>query len=201
MVSIVSPKLAMPLCLAWVVPTHGSSGTSLLLLRVWRWRVKLSLWPREPTLCPPRRQWSFPQAMSMGRTKEYLFYQRALKEISCQSSVEDSALSPLGAQIPSLVSELRSLMPHAVAKKKTTQPFRLRPPPTIQEHAAQPSAGQGGASPGTWWSGCSWYTCRVCEAASPPALRRGRQTARASCKGGEPRLRGRGRGRRRRGRG
>ena len=54
----------------------------------------------------------------MGRTKEYLFYQRALKEISCQSSVEDSALSPLGDQIPSLVSELRSLMPHAVAKKK-----------------------------------------------------------------------------------
>ena len=129
MVSIVSPKLAMPLCLAWVVPTHGSSGTSLLLLRVWRWRVKLSLWPREPTLCPPRRQWSFPQAMSMGRTKEYLFYQRALKEISCQSSVEDSALSPLGAQIPSLVSELRSLMPHAVAKKKNNTALQAQTSP------------------------------------------------------------------------
>ena len=40
----------------------------------------------------------------MGRTKEYLFYHRALQEISRQSSVEDSALSLLGAQIPSLVS-------------------------------------------------------------------------------------------------
>lgn len=66
-----------------------------------------------------------------------------------------------------------------------------RPPHKSKDTPTNPQLCPGGrshASPGTWPAGCSWCTCKVGKAALLPALRRGRRTARASCKGGDLRL-------------